>query len=52
MVELAPENPEMLPGMTEIHDLNGAGELLLTSVPDPVAPSPMTTLVCARLQPR
>jgi hypothetical protein len=34
-VEFAAEIPEMLPGVIEIHDLNGAEELFLAGIPDP-----------------
>src|SRR6266853_1486075 len=37
-VQRACQSPEMLPGMIEIHDLDGPGEVLLCDVPNPVGP--------------
>jgi hypothetical protein len=35
-VEFVAEFPQMLPGMIEIYDFDGAGELLRDDVPDPI----------------
>ena len=35
-VKSAAEIPEMLPGVVEIYDLDGAGELFLAGIPDPL----------------